>query len=66
VDKLLWAVLLAVVALGGAHVGARYRADEIQATCEDDHGHTVINGAPYVCLSARQLRMLNQAPGRET
>ncbi|KVK98631.1 hypothetical protein [Burkholderia ubonensis] len=64
--KLLWAVLLAVVAIGGAQVGARYRADEIQATCEDDHGHTVTNGTPYVCLSARQLRMLSRSPDRET
>lgn len=59
-----WAIVVAWAI--GATMGSAYRADQIQATCEDDHGRTVINGTPYVCLSARQLRMLSRTPDQET
>ncbi|AOI70863.1 hypothetical protein [Burkholderia ubonensis] len=64
--KLIWAAILVAVWAIGAGMGSGYRAWEIQATCEDDNGRTVINGTPYVCLSARQLRMLSRQPDQET
>ena len=33
-------------------------ARTIQQTCEDDNGHTVLNGTEYLCLSQRQIEIM--------
>lgn len=62
IDTLL--VLALVLAAFGA--GAQFDSHRIQATCEDDDGHTVINGTEYLCLSARHLDLIRRSRGRET
>jgi hypothetical protein len=46
-----WLILLAIAAF----MGARYRADQIQTSCEALDRLTVINGTPYICGPLRWL-----------
>lgn len=59
--KLRWVVV--VLLLSGAATyngGERHEANRIQATCESDRAITVINDTEYVCLSRRQIEMLQR------
>jgi hypothetical protein len=38
--------------------GRDWEANRIQATCEADNGHTVLNGTEYLCLSQRQIEIM--------
>jgi hypothetical protein len=55
-----WIVLLAVVWYVGANMGAGYRADQIQATCESEDAPTIINGTTYVCFSQRAIQRMRE------
>jgi hypothetical protein len=53
-------VLCACFATVGAGAGRWYEDRVIQATCEDDNAHTLINGVQYECMSpklAQQMRI---------
>lgn len=53
-------LIIAVICAGiGMQVGIRYEATRIQTTCENDQGATWLNGTAYLCLSQRQIELIN-------
>lgn len=57
IKPILLALILLVVATA-LWVGRRWEATDIQQTCEQDDGHTVLNGTEYLCLSQRQIEIM--------
>jgi hypothetical protein len=46
-------------AVAGASLGQKLERDRIQATCEDDNAHTVINGVQYECMSPKLAKQMH-------
>ena len=51
-------LVLLGIAAGVFYGGYRYEATQIQQSCEQDDGHTVLNGTEYLCLSQRQIEIM--------
>jgi len=54
---------LAVLSLG-VYAGLSFEERYVQATCESSDRPTVINGVPYVCLTAQQFEIIRALVGR--